>query len=137
MTIPSLSPAPSATSSPFLLQQTQNMELSQPACGNGNSQECCPRRCKLRNGQIIDRKGKKKLPIVTEGLQELRVDPWPSKALDAARIVEFGSAVLPPSCTKTSVQTENENFFLQTHLIAFQFWHFCHYWISKASHGND
>lgn len=39
----------------------------------------------------IDRKGKKKkLPMVTEGLQELRVDPWPSKVLDAVRIVEFG-----------------------------------------------
>lgn len=87
--------------------------------------------------KLLTEKEKKKLPIVTEGLQELRVDPWPSKALDAARIVEFGSAVLPPSCTKTSMQTENENFFLQTHLIAFQFWHFCHYWISKASHGND
>lgn len=54
-------------------------------------------------GKNIDRK--QKLPVVTEGLVDLRLDLWPSKPLKAERIVEFGSAGLPPSCTKISTQT--------------------------------
>jgi len=60
----------------------------------------------VSNSQLPGKNADKnpKLPVFRE-VSQPGMDLWPSRLLEAVRIVEFDSAGLPPSCTKVSMQT--------------------------------